>query len=90
MEGAISLVILCLYKLIAWCFYTIGYAFKLFNSVIKISFWSLDMIHDLSKVLIYLVTQPFTLNKKLVYAWGFCGSQRDKLINKLRDRRMHT
>lgn len=90
MEAAVSLMFLCVYKLLAWFFWSIGFVFKLGNIVIKTCNWSLDMIHEAINVLIYLVTEPFTWNKKLVYAWGFCSAQRNKLVRKLRDKRMHT
>lgn len=90
MYGALCLIVLCFYKVLQITFYTISAAFLLLNGVIKIVDWSLDFIAGVWKALVYVVTTSVTIEKKLVYAYGFCGTERKKLISKLRNPGMHT
>lgn len=90
MYAALSLIFLCAYKILSIIFYTLGTLFQVCNWVIKIVDWSLEFIKGLYKVWIYILSSSITCEKKLVYAYGFCCAEPKKLVNKLRDRRMHT
>lgn len=90
MQGALSLILLCLYKLLSLSFYTLGSVFKLGNLVTKISFWCIDFINGTVHTVVWLFTTSFTVEKKLVYAWGFCNTQRNTLVKKLRSRSRYT
>ncbi len=90
MYAALSLIALCFYKVAAIVFYTLGFGFQISNWAIKIADWSLYFIKGLWKVLIYIFDMSIACEKKLVYAYGFCTTERKKLVHKLRSNERHT
>jgi len=90
MEGAISLIILVFFKVMEICFYTLGYGFKLSNVFIKIVMWGIDSAVASFQTGIWILKSSYTTREKLMYAWGFCGTQREKLVRKIQSQRMYT
>ena len=90
MYGALCLIVLCFYKVLQITFYTISHAFLVLNWAIKFTDWSLDFIRGLWKALVFIVTGAVTVEHKLVYAYGFCSTERKKLVTRLRNPGMHS
>lgn len=90
MYGALSLILLCFYKIVQIVFYTISYAFLTLNWVVKICDWTIDLVQGLFKTLMYTINASVTVERKIVYAYEFCGTEKKRLVSKLRNPKMHS